>query len=815
MKKILTFAMVSLLTLTASAQVHGVDGFYYWTAKQMQADGNVTVDNNGKKWNAWKNTLSFDGDYLKVIMGVHDTKFYDNGIGYYWRSGFSINEPSTGAGIMTLPKKDDSGNTYHVLAFKFSMPKNHETAKGAPAGAINIEPYMGWYAPGATSASDMPYPGASKGKYQPVRITVGGASDGVTDTVIYRSRGYKKSATETANCIHVFTVDGDANTDIICIYDLTAHDYNGTNTIDLALDTCDVKISNFSIGMNGIYADTLKVVDGVAQAGVAKTTDERPYYDFKWLRTFKSMEEADAFCSENNGDGPNFCPERDVLNAAIYQAQQFEAGYTYADESALSGLATAIQAAQTVYDNTTATASDYQAQIDALAAANKAFLTAISMKFDSYYNLVADATEQNALAVGTTSAQYGSYTGYPITADEISAGKGFQFVEAGTINGLQAYTLKTSEGTVVQANDANHTLIFTADATAIKNATAYFVFTNRMGEDRLCDMKVGSYYYYVDAEGALKCVASIPATTDQDEYISYLWNVSAADYTPSGDTADLFAGWEFNDDATDDGSGLAADESIQLDGWRMNRWNMTTRITKGAADNGEQCMVVKSLPTYYAYDDISHTTAFSTVYPVGAALVREGGVYTNVYDRGPAGNVRDSYLAIKAASPDHQAYLQQFLLWSPSFNYPLTIDNIAGKKGDVCYWNLQQLGIPYGKIGYAAQFLSINNLQSENSKLFIDWVRTYASVDEIPTESLELASGIQGISENTEDMKIIAGNGVVVVEGSGDAQICDLAGKVVAQSAQTGINRYQLQKGIYIVKLQKGNMKKTEKVVVE
>ena len=156
-------------------------------------------------------------------------------------------------------------------------------------------------------------------------------------------------------------------------------------------------------------------------------------------------------------------------------------------------------------------------------------------------------------------------------------------------DGLRVYNLKCAEGTVVQCADGT-LLVVPGSADA-----ATFTFANRDGEGSF-DMKCGSYYYYKDGYN-LKCVSSVPT----DNY----------------------------DDMGEHG------QTFMLDGWRMQRWRMWSRVNKGTykSADGEElgCLKLTVADTYDSFDGTSKGNA--TVYPTSPSMRREGGIFTNFYDR--------------------------------------------------------------------------------------------------------------------------------------------------------------------------------------
>src|SRR5574344_1035201 len=761
MKKLLSFAIISLFALGSQAEdVHGVGGFYFWTAQQMKADGNVTTDGNGTKFSNWKSSLNYEGDYIKMIDGINSTTFSTAQGGFGCRVGVKFTESSTGAGILTLPKKsyikDAEGNItdssyYHVFAFKFSMPIN---ADNLSTYSAYMEPEFRWYNPSTGKSEKLPYDGSDNNGRKRIVYSFPGKklADG-SDSLSFSWRAHNSNKDTTM----YYYKTGDKYANIVAIIDLTAHDRTKTNALDIAFDTTDVKISGLSFGMLSAYADTIKydqtttdntavkyafdndtvkwvyASDGTTKMyGRVKTYDELPTYYFKWFRTFKSMADARAFAELNDGDGPDYNPCRDVLGTYIYKTQQMQSSYSAADAASLNILSEAVTKAQTVYANAASTQADYEAQQVELAKADSIFLSTISLKFNSTYNNITDAAGSNGLVMAADSATYVTFKGKALIVDAASNASAFTFIDGGMVNGQQAYKLVTADGTVVQSSDANHTLVLVDASQVTETNPALFVFTNRTGVDSLCDMKVGNYYYYIDEEGAIKTISEIPSST-LEEMAPYLWKVSKATYTPEGGKTS-FTGWEFNNAATDDGTGLSADETVSVEGWRMQRWRMWSRGTEETAPGGEKCLVAKAIPAYYAYNDSTKSTLLETTYPVNVAIRREGGVFANAYAPNPVSNVRESseiiyldsyktpYFAIKMVGSEGITFESLDFYIKNNYASPsLTLDNLEGKKGDVYYWDLSKCGVPYGNVGYCAQFLALNNFQSADSRFYIDW----------------------------------------------------------------------------------------------
>lgn len=75
LKLLLTTLLVAcspaLWAQDATTPVHGQNGYYNYTAAQMEADGvSFEMFSDGRKVEGWYNPdAEFDGDYVKLVMG--------------------------------------------------------------------------------------------------------------------------------------------------------------------------------------------------------------------------------------------------------------------------------------------------------------------------------------------------------------------------------------------------------------------------------------------------------------------------------------------------------------------------------------------------------------------------------------------------------------------------------------------------------------------------------------------------------------------------------------------------------------------------
>lgn len=127
-KTLLTVVLIgcaSQLWAQTSDAVHGQNGYYNYTAQQMQADGvTFPMFSDGQKVEGWHNLdAQFDGDYVKFVMGLNS----DTPSAVVYKSGNSTDKTSyTWRVSFKFLPKDTIRITkdYPVVAWKFSLPYN-------------------------------------------------------------------------------------------------------------------------------------------------------------------------------------------------------------------------------------------------------------------------------------------------------------------------------------------------------------------------------------------------------------------------------------------------------------------------------------------------------------------------------------------------------------------------------------------------------------------------------------------------------------------------------------------------------------------
>jgi hypothetical protein len=171
-------------------------------------------------------------------------------------------------------------------------------------------------------------------------------------------------------------------------------------------------------------------------------------------------------------------------------------------------------------------------------------------------------------------------------------------------------------------------------------------------------------------------------------------------------------------------------------------------------------------------------------------------------------------------SPDVTLDILTFYLPQDKGNLVVTANNIAGQKGDVIYWDILKLGAPYGDKGYPAQFISFGNVQSPDDVVYLDWVRTYSSVDEIPEETFSFSgSGVNTLNDNSAVQIFSPASGMIEIKcntaKASTVTVYSVNGSIVAQqSFNSTVTIPVNQAGFYIVGVSSDNQKHIGKIIV-
>lgn len=842
----------------AQDPVHGVDGYYNWTPTQMKASGVLDAGVNGQKLAGWERELQYSDDmeYAKLIMGINNASKEEAKGGFNFRSEFVLNESAPGAGVMKITK------AYPVVAVKISVPNNDESTSEVKIGDGYFEPEFKWYNPNTGAKDNLPLNGLGSGRYRFFQYG-GPLVDMLGRDSVQLNRGNNGYDTyRTAKAVHtnyndtiwhLIRLQPEANekAEFLLAMDLSTICSEAADGGGIAcLDTTDIVLSGFSLSFLGIYADTLKyTVPGDETSAVVKSKDEMPTVYLKWIKTFPSMKAFDeAITAENNyGDGQPVDPQKAVLNSSLYSTMEFIYNYKFSDQ--LESLRTAYEAAAAVYNDPSSTSEQYSEQIEALSTARDTFLAAIAYAGESKMNQILNLGGM-ALGLETEAKTVGGYTGRLLTFVGAENATSFMFTENGTIGGQKAYSLKTSDGTVVQASDGSLILV---DASQLNGSNmANFIFGNRGQIDNPgYDLKVGNYYYYFDTElGMLSTIESIPTVDTYDEIANYLYYpMSVDEYDPNDHDAVNYpmtsgegSAWEFNGevemqvepayatsfekyewDAATKAAAIQRATLPYVEGWSTNGYRMGTllEVDKSQKDTDGDAISCLKLTCKDKYDDI-HSDSVSVVEKVtdwsvsqGVSIMREHGRYTSALNRVPQPNqVCDSLYAINMNSGINRYFAMKWKSNSESVTFngltfyvrksveepSVNNANLLEKRGDVYIWDLLDCGIPYGDRKACAQYMSWNDLTSPEVAVYVDWMRFYDSLEDIPEETMAIETvGVYDAEIGGQNMIAVNGNHIQLI-GNGMVTVYSVDGRQIASEQVDGEAGLDLPKGMYLVK---------------
>lgn len=840
LRHLLGASLLCYAGMAGARDVHGVDGYYNWTAAQMQANALMDFGPEGKQWAQWYPSFKFEGDYLRFIPGVHQKEFKPENGGFLLRGRLDWKEKVKGEGFMTITPE------HPVFVAKLSIPRQSQTKK---ANESNYWIEFFWHNP-YTGAQDVDMENEQGGGiwgFKKALDVVKGhapwAKDALGRDSIFL---YNRDRNDSTLSVRVNTGDNDLTAQkndtvwymkrlpvtedqekceiIVAVNFASIRDSSSMALASRRLiDRVPIKISHFSVGFitcgDTMYAETDEKGDTIVKR--AKTPEEMPYMNVKWLKTFPSMDAAvkSLTAEENWGDGPVSNPQKDILNTALYEAEKVIKGFQNymgdADE-AYAVLKEVHAKADGVYNKADATTEEYLSAIEEVNAAVAEFYSYVNPAEDLVYNYIRTSDGSVSLYALSDEVTKDSYTGRPLALGANESAMPLTFVPVGEDNGLVTYNLKGKDGVVVQCTDGTLLLVNGA------SDAASFTFADRDGFG-LFDMQCGSYYYYKSGY-ELKTVDEFP-DTDYEGMQPYLFQIEDAlsSYVPSDDEkTGLFEAWEFNGEAEDDpstkgtinGAELVMGEhgqTFMLDGWRMQRWRMWSRVNKDtykdAGGEDLQCLKLTAADTYDSFDGTSLGNV--TTYPTSPSMRREGGVFTNFYDRDPEGGVRDEscmislnpgvrrYIAMKCKGTNPEITVDKFNFLQQvnglNSEFALSLSD-AEMKGDVYYWDLLRY-IGVGKTNYVGQFMSTAGFQ-QGDALYIDWIRTYETVDDIPSESF--ATGVRDVQADGGGLKVFVTGRTINVFTSESGAIYTVDGTCVSEFE--GTVHETVRPGIYIVR---------------
>lgn len=793
-----------------------------------------------------------DMKYMIFNMGVNNTTRNDERGGYQFRSEVNLAEVSKGDGAMVMTSaypvlafklsgvyglsEQQANWGYNEIAISWYNPTSEDgTNPGQTSGNKNKLQLSGldnngrfrfYHFQGALKDAfgrDSIYLNNNQGLGSSKYRWLGSVKDENGDAVSYpdpENPGEMKSGEPAWHILRVDPKDGEMSDIIIGLNIKAVRTASGRSF----LDSCDIKLSGISFMPIDAFAD----YEG-------KSKDELPRIYFKWIKTFESWEAFEAsLCDEQSwGDGPAMDPDKAVLNSELYAMRQLINNYKFSAQ--VETLRAAYDAAAAVYNNAASTSADYQAQVTAMTEAKTAFLAAIAYdnsesKMSTFYSLT-------GMGLGLTSQDVtvGNYTGRALTLVTPENAANFLLTKNGEVGGQPCYTVQTSSYTMVQASDGQ-LLFVPATQLSSSSAKANLVMSNRKtADDPGYDFKVGKYFYfYSEEDGEFSTTTEFPTVEDESELTNYLFYPQAAlpyDRTDHNETTHAMTSgegsWcEFNGavdvvinpayeasfakyewDANQKAVAQERAKQNQFEGWRTNGWRLGTGVESATLENGEKTM---KLTWRSEYDQIHNDSINAAIAVTDWAndqivtIMREHGDYNKATDKAPNNNQTcdslwavnmnagiNRYFAMKWKANTDEIELNGLTFFvRKNIEEPgVGMSTLLEKRGDIYVWDLLDCGIPYGDRKACAQYLSWKNVKAADEAVFVDWMRFYENLADIPTES----------------MTVPAPSGISTVSTDADAQLrfYDLNGRTLGSTRPA-------KQGVYI--MQQG--KRTMKVVV-
>jgi len=901
MKKLNFTTLIVMLTFVVSTfaqdAIHGVDGYYNWTPKQMKADNLLTKGNHTWVGSAVTKaaSLTYTDDFARINMGQTGTQTFSGDTKIYGKFRTDWGTSFSGLNPLKVTKK------YPIIAIKIGFPDSIVSKNFTMQFNVNWK-YNGdsVAVPGTNTTNNNCY-------------TVSGYN--LTNFAYYRDSAYRFTDATMTSTIRTGTVDGTlghggwsqngrlymfgtstyaggwgvkdsiyTHTSVgpmwvkerkltytynnrlalgdsiftrattgaqtqskiqgwIKVQDPIASDifYIDLNkvferdSIKFKIDR-DLLITTFGGIVENATCDTSKVItlfnetgDSIGLDTIAKTREELPYYNIKWIKTFSTLDELINLTTQNNGDGNDLRSDNQlILNSALYYANKSLQNYSHTDPKYLDVYQSAFNSALAIYQSTapnndkTSTewlawdATIAQAVTD-LATAKATFLKGIAAKLTTPYNIIKTGNGEAELMIGAEKT-INTILCKLITLGGQGNGTPFVMVKnTATVNGQAAYTLSNATGRICVVKD---TLVLVPTAKIASATPALFVFSNRADDEYPAyDIYVnGKFLYLNSATGKLAFATEIP-DGEISELGAYLFDIAPATYDASGDdqTKPLFTGWEFENGA--------------LDAWRTNNYRPFGKIANIVRQE-KGCALLDVAPTYYAGIDTLKTTILNTDFSVsggvGTLYCREDGKYPNAAKLEPT--VRDSsniiwtnayqkrYLAMKMAATDTIVKLNSLLFFAVKSIDEITFTkaNMAGQKGDVMYWDMLALGVPYGVKGWSCQYLSLTGYTSDTQRAMIDWIRPYTTIEEIPNEILDINSAVFN-PDSDNNFRVVVNNNEIKVntEKASTISLYSISGVKLASKMTTEAVFTVTAKGIYIVSMMDNNRVVSNKVIVK
>lgn len=830
-------AFLYAFTLLAQDPALGEDDFYI-TPSYLINHPNFSMHNEGRLSTVpsnWHRNVTVDGDYIKVQMGINALGV-DNANGskdFVWRSGFQLRNDAAGQGVFKISKD------YPVMAVKLGMPKANEVLSNSNN---NLFTEYTWWNPVTGTREKVAVNGIpGNGKVDHVKYFPYTKNHLGGDSIMIYSR--TNDAFEPPVIWGGVQVD-DPVAEVVYFMDFSSA-FQNEALVENNIKSFQMAIFGFSCFA---VADTLKRT-GIASTdeetgnvtawsydlNTAKTLDEVPTYRIKWIRGFASQEAFHEFVAQNNGDGPtdDRSDAQKALFEALRKAKKLHTAYNESNYDVVTDFSDKIDEYNDYYENTPAPNdnpespewiawdTEVAAKAVELADLNKQFVADLAFTPTEYLYKIQSASDGRWLALGedlTVNDVNGKQLIF--VQNQSDATKFYVTSTGASTDGIPLYTLKANGHYIGMIGS---TILAVPEAKK-GSATIILNFMNRDDSNELYGIGLGSVY--ANYAGVATGLVSAETFSYQD---TYKFSLEPYVYEAGNDPKGFFE-WTF--DTTGD-----------TEGWERNNYRPWIEIEQGTYD-GQGCLVHKATATY----EPNNTNGTQiTSFPTGVGTRREagsfaGGQYPNEYELSPisdsikhrpedylivANSGINRYFAIKAASSNpavdvagnsttgnstftfYQAFGDGLVL-----NFPDAIE----KRGDVFIFDLLAAGMPPGGVRYVNQYMGNMPLNDPDERVYIDWMRTYETLAEIPSESFS-GTSISSV-KTTDDFLAYGSQSALNIQNySGSTlkvDVFSIDGRFVKTIWVTGsYATVPFNQGLYIVRAKSENGNHAQKVIVK
>ena len=831
---VMVFASLCAFTLVAQPPTLGEDDFYF-TGADLRNHPNYAIHAEGNLSSLpaeWRRDIYADGEYAVVRMGINVAAKNGDDL-FVWRSGFQTRNDTEG--VLRISKD------YPVLAIKMGMPRG-EQVRFVTSGDGNqlLCEYL-WKNP-VTGANGVT-PGDGLGG-KPVHIrTHPFALDYLgRDSIQYLSRT-NNSLTPPRQMFDGLRVDDELAESVYFVDFSTVFETEQLATANVT----KFQLTNLSFSCFA-WADTSKVIgaDYDPETGniisyqrdpeIAKSYEEYPTYRIKWVRAFANQEAFYEFVAQGNGDGP---PDyrtnaQKALAEALRKAYKDYNSYSTSNYDLVNDFFDVIEEYNAYYENTPApndnpASAEWIAWDETMAtkalevkSLNVQFIDDLTFKPTEYMYKIQSAVDGRWLAIGTDDVTSGSVTGKSLVFVNNESGATPFFVTAtgANANGIPQYTFKANGYYLAMMSST----IFAVPENNRSSATIDLTFMNRDEDYEYYGIKLGWYHVFSSGSDLARGGEDYPIEAPASSQAPYKFMLEPFAYV-AGSDPEGFIEWTF-------------DTPGDTEGWKRNNSRPWIEIEQGTySDAG--CLVHKATETY----EPNNTNGTQiTAFPTGLAIRREAGSfadgqYPNEYELTPISDAPEHrpedylvlansgvnrYFAIKAAASDPEVSIAT----SSSFtfykafgdNVVLNFPNAIEKRGDVFIFDLLAAGMPPGGERYVNQYMgSGNHLSNTEDRIYIDWMRTYKNLSDIPSESF--ATSIPSVTI-ARDFTAYGTPGALNIQNYSNStlkvDVFSVDGKLVKTIQVTGsYASLPFSRGIYIVRGASASGNYAQKVIVK